>query len=383
MYEAGTIYNYNFPTNIKFGVGAANELKHYLKKQGLSRPLVVTDPLVSELSFLKALVDGLNQHGLRANIFNDIHKNPIKSDVLKGNEAYFEYKSDCVIGIGGGAAMDVARAIVLSINHHADLFEYDDQIGGSELITEPVPHFITIPTTAGTGSEVGRAAVISEDESKRKRILFHPKLLARMVFVDPQLTYDLPAPIAAATGMDALTHNLEAYLSKGFHPICDGIALEGVSLIYASLEKAVNNSDQESRANMLIASLMGAVAFQKGLGIVHSMSHPLSTLLDMHHGLANAINLPHGLRYNIPGREDRFKVLAKTMNLPKEDGEAVVNALFELNERVNLPTHLGSQGVTQQHIEPLSELAVKDFCLPDNHRPAAKQDFIDLYSEAL
>ena len=179
-----------------------------------------------------------------------------------------------------------------------DLFKYDDLIGGDVYVTEDVPYFITVPTTSGTGSEVGRSAIISEDETHQKRILFSPKLLAKIVFADPLLTMDLPPFITAATGMDALTHNMEAFLAKGFSSICDGIALEGISLINQSIVDATNNPDLVSRSKMMIASLMGAVAFQKGLGVVHSLAHPLSSLLDTHHGLANAVNLPYGMRFN-------------------------------------------------------------------------------------
>lgn len=263
--------------------------------------------------------------------FSEIHKNPVKSDVYKGTDYWDNTKRDCVIGIGGGAAIDVARSIVLRVNHREDLFVYDDLIGGDVFVTNDVPHFITIPTTAGTGSEVGRSAIIADDETYQKKILFSPKLLAKIIFADPELTYDLPAFITAATGMDALTHNMEAYLAKMHHPLCEGIALEGISLIHQSLETAVNNPTPEARANMLIASLMGAVAFQKGLGIVHSLAHPLSSLLDTHHGLANAINLPYGMEFNIAGAEDKFKRIAQVLALKEQIGEAVVNYLFQLN----------------------------------------------------
>jgi alcohol dehydrogenase class IV len=203
--------------------------------------------------------------------------------VYKGTDVYDNTKRDSIIGIGGGAALDVARAIVLRVNHREDLFKYDDLIGGDVYITNEVPHFITIPTTAGTGSEVGRSAIISDDETHQKKILFSPKLLAKIVFADPLLTMELPPFMTAATGMDALTHNMEAYLAKMPHPLCEGIALEGIFLINQSLEKAVNKPDLESKSKMLIASLMGAVAFQKGLGVVHSLAHPLSSLLDTHH----------------------------------------------------------------------------------------------------
>src|SRR5690606_15757886 len=188
--------------------------------------------------------------------------------------------------------------LALRINHPRDLFDYDDLLGGDKYVTEEVPHFITVPTTAGTGSDVGRRAIISEDETKRKRSLFSPKLLAKIVFADPLLTMDLPPCITAATGMDALTHNMEPYLAKNYPPLCSGIAWEGIKLIHESIVEATHRPDLASRSKMLIASLMGAVAFQKGLGIVHSLAHPLSSLLDTHHGLANAVNLPYGMGFN-------------------------------------------------------------------------------------
>ncbi len=210
--------------------------------------------------------------------------------------------------------------IVLRVHHREDLFIYDDLKGGDVFVTNDVPHFITIPTTAGTGSEVGRSAIISDDETHQKKILFSPKLMAKIVFADPLLTMELPSFITAATGMDALTHHMEAFLTNMFHPMCDGIALQGISLIHDSLEKAVHHPDLESRSKMLIASLMGAVAFQKGLGVVHSLAHPLSSLLDTHHGLANAVNIPYGMEFNIKGFEHKFKQIARTLNLKEESG---------------------------------------------------------------
>src|SRR5215831_19225635 len=276
------IYQYNFPTTIRFGAGSSKELGDYLIKNNLSRPLVVTDPTVAQLDFFKEIINDLKRKNISAEVFFDIHKNPVKSDVYKGTDVYDNMERNSIIGIGGGAALDVARAIALRINHREDLFKYDDLIGGDVYVTNDIPHFITIPTTAGTGSEVGRSAIIADDVTHQKKILFSPKLLAKIVFADTLLTMELPPFITAATGMDALTHNMEAFLAKMPHPLCEGIALEGISLIHESLTKAVNAPDSESRSKMMIASLMGAVAFQKGLGVVHSLAHPLSSLLDTH-----------------------------------------------------------------------------------------------------
>jgi alcohol dehydrogenase class IV len=377
------VFQYNFPTTIRFGAGSVKELADYLKSNNLQKPLIVTDPIVAQLGFFKAIVEDLKAKGISVEVFHDIHKNPVKSDVYKGGDAFDATQRDSIIGIGGGAALDVARAIVLRINHREDLFKYDDLIGGDIYVTNDVPHFITIPTTAGTGSEVGRSAIISDDITHQKKILFSPKLLAKIVFADPMLTMELPPAVTAATGMDALTHNMEAYIAKMPHPLCEGIALEGISLITKSIEQAVNKPDLESRSNMLIASLMGAVAFQKGLGVVHSLAHPLSSLLDTHHGLANAINLPYGMEFNIEGNEEKFKRIAKTIDLKEETGEGVVNYLFDLNAKVGMPHKLKDIGVKEEHIETLADLAIADFAHPNNPKPVTRENFKSLYLKAL
>ena len=377
------ISQFNFPTTIRFGAGVIGELPDYLRRNNLSRPLIVTDPNVAQLDFFKKIVADLKSKGMAAEVFSDIHKNPVKSDVYKGGDAWDATQSDCIIGIGGGAALDVARAIVLRVHHREDLFKYDDLIGGDVYVTNDVPHFITVPTTSGTGSEVGRSAIIADDETHQKKILFSPKLLAKIVFADPMLTMELPPFITAATGMDALTHNMEALLAKNYHPIADGIALEGMRLISLSLDKATNAPDVESRSQMLLASMMGAIAFQKGLGVVHSMAHPLSSLLDTHHGLANAVNLPYGLRFNVAGFEDRFRRMARAMELKAESSEAVIQYIFDLNTKVGIPHRLRDIGVKEEHLETLSDLALTDFAHPNNPKPVTRADFRKLYQEAL
>lgn len=378
-----SISQYNFPTTIRFGAGASNELGDYLLKNQLKRPLIVSDPIVAQLDFFKKIVGQLKAKGISIEVFHDIHKNPVKSDVYKGTDVFDATQRDSIVGIGGGVAIDVARAICLRVNHREDLFKYDDLIGGDVYVTNDVPHFITIPTTAGTGSEVGRSAIISDDETHQKKILFSPKLLAKIVFADPLLTMNLPAFVTAATGMDALTHNMEAFLAKMSHPMCEGIALEGIYLVSRSLQKAVNKPDLESRSQMLIASLMGAVAFQKGLGVVHSLAHPMSALLDTHHGLANAVNIPYGMEFNIAGCEDKFKRIARTIGLKEETGQGVVNYLFDLNAKINIPHKLSAIGVESKHIDTLSDLAIADFAHPNNPKPVSREDFKELYTKAL
>ena len=378
-----SISQYNFPTTIRFGPGSSKELGDYLGNNKLSHALIVTDPIVSQLGFFKLITADLKKRNISVEVFHEIHKNPVKSDVYKGTDMYDSTRRDSIIGIGGGAALDVARAIVLRVHHREDLFKYDDLIGGDVYVTNEVPHFVTIPTTAGTGSEVGRSAIIADDTTHQKKILFSPKLLAKIIFADPVLTMELPASVTAATGMDALTHNMEAFLAKMSHPLCEGIALEGMSLISQSLERAVNKPDLESRSKMLMGSLMGAIAFQKGLGVVHSLAHPLSALLDTHHGLANAVNIPYGMEFNIEGCEDKFRRIARTLELETETGTGVVDYLFNLNSSINIPHKLRDIGVKQQHIETLADLAFADFAHPNNPKPVSREDFKRLYLKAL
>lgn len=376
------IRQFNFPTIIRFGAGVAAELGDYLKLAGLKRPLLVTDPTVAQLPFFADIISGLKAKSLSTEVFSSIHKNPVKSDVYLGTEQYDSTDRDCVVGVGGGAALDVARAIVLRVNHREDLFKYDDLVGGDVYVTNDVPHFVTLPTTAGTGSEVGRSAIISDDETHQKKILFSPKLLAKVVFADPLLTMDLPASVTAATGMDALTHNMEAFLARMDHPICEGIALEGMRIIRHALADAVNNPDLESRSQMLLGSMMGAIAFQKGLGVVHSLAHPLSALLDTHHGLANAVNIPYGMAFNIEGCEEKFRRMARALELQHETGKDVVRFLHDLNDSIGIPHRLRDIGVEQKHLDTLADLAEADFAHPNNPKPVSRSDFRELYAEA-
>jgi alcohol dehydrogenase class IV len=327
----------------------------------------------------KKICDDLIKIGVTPQVFSDIHKNPVKSDVLKGEAHYRKHHCDSIIGLGGGASMDVARAIALKINHPRDLFDYVELTGGDKFITEEIPYFVTVPTTSGTGSEVGRSTVISDDETHQKKILFHPKLLARAVFADPMLTMDLPGPVTAATGMDALTHNIEAYLSKGFHPLCDGIALEGIRLIHESLEQSVKNPTLESRTKMMAGALMGAVAFQKGLGLIHSMAHALSTHKDLHHGLANALMMPVGLNFNVTSVGNKMKRIEKHLEISQSLSDYTRN----LAKNIGLPANLSSQGITADDVDTLAKLAFADGCHQCNEVEVTENDFRKLFREAL
>lgn len=371
-------YNYNFPTLVRFGAGVIDELGPYLKEQGLKAPQIVSDKALSELPFFKKIIEDLKSQGLSPSVYTGISKNPVKQDVLNGVEAFHQNKSDSIVGLGGGASMDVARAIAMKAHHpDNDLFDFDDATGGDRFVVNEIPHFVTVPTTSGTGSEVGRSTVIAEDETHKKRILFSPRVMASKVFADPALTLELPAKVTAATGMDALTHNIEAYLAKGFSPLCDGIAVEGIKLVSESLEKATLSPDIESRAKMMMAALMGATAFQKGLGIVHSLAHPLSTVFDTHHGLANAVMLPYGLEFNKEVSADRYSFLEKVIGC-----NDLIQWVNYLNKRLGMPASLKEMGVDSAKINELAELAFADVCHQSNPRSVTLEDFKTIYTKA-
>lgn len=382
-YDFNSRYNYNFPTSIRFGKGVIEELGPHLKDLGFKKPLIVSDAGFTKLPTFTMVVDLLKKVGLNPSVFSEIDKNPTKKNVLKGGDTYDQNSCDCIVGFGGGASMDVARAIALRINHKRDLFDYDDAIGGDKHVTGDVPYFVTVPTTSGTGSEVGRSTVIADDITHEKKILFAPKLLAKKVFADPELSMKLPAFVTATTGVDALTHNVEAYLSKGFSPLCDGIALEAIRLISQSLETATNNPDLESRSKMMIGSLMGATAFQKGLGVVHSLAHPLSAVVDMHHGLANAIMIPYGMEFNAEVCEEKMSIISEVIGLKEKSSKSFINYLYELNKKIGIPAKLSLQNVTETHLEKLSELAINDACHGSNPKIVTKKDFYELYKKAL
>ncbi|MBC7693494.1 MAG: iron-containing alcohol dehydrogenase [Methylotenera sp.] len=376
-------YQFSFPTPIFFGAGVRSQIAEHLRKNGIKRPLIVTDRGVAVLPLYSEMRASLNEAGLQTEGFTGIWGNPVKSQVTEGVKAFKAHRADAVIGLGGGAALDAAKAIALMATHSGDLFDYEDDQPGARAIDGEIPYWIAVPTTSGTGSEVGRSAVISDDETHLKKIIFSPKLLAKAVFADPALTLELPAKITASTGMDALTHCVEAYLAKGYHPICDGIALEGIRLAAKSLTRSVTHpADLEARSDMMMSSMMGAIAFQKGLGLTHSCAHALSTVADLHHGLANGIMIDHALKHNITAVPERFETMARMIGLEKPSAAAFFTWLQTLKAEIGIPSRLSEVGIKKDQIEALSKIAILDGCHQNNPRACTQEDFLGIYHEA-
>ncbi|HEX5863649.1 MAG TPA: iron-containing alcohol dehydrogenase [Casimicrobiaceae bacterium] len=384
------ISRFAFPTTIHFGPGARKLVAEHLRAQGLERPLIVTDRGVAPLPMFEKFVATLS--ALEVAVYSDIWGNPVKSQVESGVSAYRGHRADSIVGVGGGAALDVAKAIALMAVHSGDVLEYAWDHPNVRPIERELPYFVALPTTAGTGSEVGRSSVISDDVTHIKKIIFSPRLLAKAVFADPELTLDLPPFITAATGMDALTHNVESYLSPAYHPLCDGIALEGARIAARSLRRAVREPrNLQARADMLMSSMMGAIAFQKDLGAVHSCAHALSTVADLHHGLANGIMIDHVMRFNLPAAAGKMAELAHVVGVAKHtaeaSGQAFIDWLAELKRDLAIPATLGAyaakRAVTRADIPALVEVAINDTCHQTNPRPCTREDFERIFAEAI
>ena len=388
-----SLHRFAFPTAILFGAGARKDVAPHLVASGHSRPLVVTDRALAALPVFERFLGGLT--GVEPGVFRGVSGNPVRSQVAEGAGAYRAHRADSIIGIGGGAALDVAKAVALMANHAGDILEYAWDHPHVRPITETIPYFVAVPTTAGTGSEVGRSAVISDDVTHVKKIVFSPALLAKAVFADPELTLDLPAAITAATGMDALTHNVESYLSPAYHPLCDGIAVEGVRIAAAALPVAVRDGhDLQARGDMLVSSMMGAIAFQKDLGAVHSCAHALSTVADLHHGLANGIMIDHVMRFNVTAAAAKLAELARVARVPGAEAgsdEARANAfvawLGRLKADLGIPAKLSgyaaARRVTAADIPKLVEIAVADTCHQTNPRACSADDFRRIFADAM
>jgi alcohol dehydrogenase class IV len=376
-----TITRFSFPTTIHFGPGARRLVAEHLKQQGLKRPLVVTDKGLGTLPILHDFAEGLE--GLDVKVYAGVFGNPVKKQVDDGAAAFKAHGADCVIGFGGGAALDVAKAVALMAVHEGSILEYAWDHPQVRPIVKPLPYFVALPTTSGTGSEVGRSSVISDDATHVKKVVFNPVLLAKVVFADPELTLDLPPAVTAATGMDALTHNVESYLSPAYHPLCDGIALEGARIAAHALEKAVAQPrDVAARSDMMMSSMMGAIAFQKDLGAVHSCAHALGTVMDMHHGLANGIMIDHVMRFNLDAAREKMAELARVCGAGGT-AESFIDWLAATKSRIGIPARLGEKGVTRGHLPRLVDIASKDICHQTNPKPCTAADFERIFAGAL
>ncbi|MEM6254268.1 MAG: iron-containing alcohol dehydrogenase [Cyanobacteria bacterium P01_D01_bin.156] len=387
------ISTYSFPTKIRFGPGARHELITELSALGIQRPLIVTDRDIAKLSWFPTIESAITD--IPSVTFSGLWGNPVVSQVTAGVSAYQQHHADGIVAVGGGAPMDVAKAIALMANHPGHLFDYEDD-NSTRPIDQPIPAIVAIPTTAGTGSEVGRSAVISDDATHAKKIVFDPQLLPKVVLADPELLLGLPAKITAATGMDALTHLIEAFLVKSNNPLCDGIALEGIYLVSQHLRDCVEFAkkqgvDEEvnpvahlrARSGMLNASMMGAIAFQKGLGVTHSCAHALSTVCDTHHGLANGIMLPAAMRFNLDAEPDKFLRMARVVKPSATSGQELIDWIVTLSQAIDIPPSLQALDVSTETVDKLVSVAINDVCHPMNPRPVAKEDFYAIYQDAL
>lgn len=360
--------NYHFPVSVRLGAGKRHELPDHCIRSGIHRPLIVTDPGVRALGWFEPLVRELQGEGLDVAVFMDLKSNPVEPDVIAGVSAYRAHDADGVILLGGGSAIDVGKCVALMVEHPGSVFDYED-VGDNwtRVNADKIPPMIALPTTAGTGSEVGRASVVATAQGEKK-IIFHPAMQPPLVLADPELTVDLPAFLTAATGLDAFVHCFEAFCARGYHPMADGIALEGMRLVATYLPRAhCEPTDIEARTHMLLASTMGATAFQKGLGVVHAISHALGGKLDVHHGLANAILLPYCMVFNRLVIEERCRRVAKTLDLNDPGFDSLLAWVLAFRKQLLVPHTLsGINGMDEKAASDLAPLAKIDAALSGN-----------------
>jgi len=380
--------SWNFPTRILFGDGAVSDLGSEAAALGITRALLVSDAGVARAGLLERIEKALASKSVESVRFDSISTNPSEAEAKAAAAAYRNGKANGVVAIGGGAPLDVAKLVRILVTEPLELAEYDDAKGGDAKMKAQFPPMIAVPTTAGTGSEVGRSAVATLAATGRKTIFFHPKLIPNVAILDPRMTETLPAKITAATGFDALTHSVEAYLAKGDHPMADAIALKSIELCGRYLERAVKQpSDMEARGGMLKAAMMGAVAFQKGLGVCHSLAHPLGAEHDVHHGLANAICLPTVLEFNRQAVPERVAQVARSYGVggDKQDALAASAGMVVrmLRENTGLPGGLSQVGITEAHLPKLARLAFEDACHGSNPRSCTEQDMLQLYRDCM
>jgi alcohol dehydrogenase class IV len=373
--------NWNYPTLIRFGAGRIRELPEACRTLGMQRPLIVTDPGLAKLPMIADAVKLLTDAGLGAAVFSDIQANPVEANVTQGVAAFKKGSHDGVIAFGGGSALDVGKSVALMSGQTRPIFDFEDREDWfTRVDVKGMAPVVAVPTTAGTGSEVGRASVITDIADHMKKIIFHPKMMPGIVIEDPELTVGLPPQVTAATGMDALSHCLEAYCAPGYHPLADGIAVEGMRLVKEWLPVAVRDGRNiEARSHMLIASSMGATAFQKGLGAMHSLSHPCGANLGTHHGLTNAVVMPYVLVWNRRAIEERLARLAAYLGLEQHSFGGVLDWVLELRRSIGIPNTLLDIGVREEHAAPFAPQAFADPSTGGNPLPVDTTQFERLY----
>ncbi len=377
--------NWNFPTTIWFGTGRINDLALACKQLGIKNPLFVTDEGLVKLDIVEKSVAILKQEAMDFSVYSDVQGNPTENNVLNGVAQYNKKNHDGVIAFGGGSAMDAAKTIAFMSGQTRSLWDFED-IGDNwtHANIEGIAPIIAIPTTSGTGSEVGRASVILDEKSHTKKIIFHPKMLPAIVITDPGLTIGLPAHITAWTGVDAMVHAIEAYCAPGYHPMAEGIAIEAIRIIAKYLPVAVNDgTNLEARGQMLVAASMGATAFQKGLGSVHSIAHQLGAIYNKQHGLLNAIILPYALKQNKSVIEERMMYLSKVLELKNHGTDAVIDYVLELREQLKIPHTLKEIEIDQDKAVEIGKMAFKDPSTPTNAKPVNAEDLEKLFRAAV
>ncbi len=380
---------FNFPTTILYGHGSLDEFADRIKEYRHKKSLIVTDRTIKEAGLLKMLTDRLDRSGAGYSVFDGVKPNPDERDVEAGVEIYKKEECDSLIALGGGSAIDTAKVTKILATNKPPLPRYDENMGGEKLITEPMPPLYAIPTTAGTGSEVGRSGVIVMSETGKKTIFFHPDLIPRIAVLEPEMTTGLPPEITAATGIDAFTHCLEAYFAAGFHPMADGIAIEGMKLVLDWLPIAWHKGENiEAREKMQIASSMGATAFQKGLGMIHSLAHPLSGLFGMHHGLANALMLRSSVEFLESSKlnKDQVEKLTVVRRLLEErgyEGKSLSECLELFVESFGIKPGLSTYGISGNDINKLASHAYSDPSHVTNMLPVLELQFKEIYLTAL
>ena len=376
--------NWSYPTSVRFGAGRLQELPEACAAAGIRHPLLVTDPGLAELPMVKRALELLARAGGKPGLFADLKPNPIARNVEDGIAAFRAGNHDGVVAMGGGSALDTGKAIAFQVGQKRPLWDFED-LGDwwTRADADAIRPVVAIPTTAGTGSEVGRAAVILNEADQRKYIIFHPRMMPKVVISDAELTLGLPPPLTAATGMDALAHNLEAYCSPSYHPLADGIALEGMRLIKESLPLAYREgTNLAARGHMLSAASMGATAFQKGLGAIHAMSHPVGALYDSHHGLTNAVVMPYVLKRNRRAIEEKMTRVARYLGL-EGSFEAMLEWVLALRRELKIPHTLAELGVARARIPELARMAVEDPNNGGNPPPLSLADYEALFADAI